>query len=387
MKAFVIRADWTPKPEYKVSDWEKKERIAYRANMVFKNPTWGVEDFPDPKIGPDEVLVKVKACGVCGSDVHMLRKEKDSDYIYFGGWAGFPAIIGHEWAGVVAEVGKDVNSISVGNLVTAEEVQWCGGCDVCRAGWLNLCKNVTQLGFETRNPGAMAEYIKVKEKYAWKLDALKDAYSNENDILEAGSLVEPTSVAYEGIFTVAGGLRMPGGHAAVFGTGPIGLASIQLLKTGGAAKIIAFEPMKFRAELAKKMGADYVFDPTQVDPVKTMKELTRGQGCAMLVEAAGLPSVTIPIMVQSVAPAGKIVQIGMGADRPALDALAVQYAESSIYGSMGHSGHGDFGNVISLMGARRINVLPAITARYSLKETATAIENADKGNAKVTVKL
>ena len=108
----------------------------------------------------------------------------------------------------------------------------------------------------------------------------------------------------------------------------------------------------------------------------------------MLVEAAGVPSRTVPVMLGAVAPAGKIVIIGMGADRPALDALAVQYSEATICGSMGHSGHGDFGNAINLMGAGRIDMRPAITSRYSLKDSATAIQVADGGkDAKVTVKI
>jgi threonine dehydrogenase-like Zn-dependent dehydrogenase len=387
LKALVVKADWEVKSDYPVTDWERKEKIAFRANMVFKNPEVGIEDVPEPRIGRDEVKLEVKACGVCGSDVHMIRRDQQG-YVFFGGWAGFPCVLGHEFSGIVTEVGSEVRSIKPGDLVTAEEIHWCGICDACRSGWFNCCKNISQLGFETRNPGALAEYVKVKEKYAWKLDPLREAYSSENDILEAGSLVEPTSVCYEGIFTVGGGIR-PGGHVAVFGAGPIGLASIQLLKTAGAAKIIVFEPMKKRAEWAKMSGADYVFDPTKPDqePATMVRDVTDGEGCAMLVEAAGVPSKTIPPMLKSVGVAGKIVVIGMGTDRPSIDILAMQYSEASIYGTMGHSGHRDFGNVINLMGSRRINVLPIITNRYPLNDAMKAVLMADQGdNAKATVK-
>lgn len=355
--------------------------------MVFKNPQVGIEEVSEPRLEPDEVKLRVKACGVCGSDIHMIRSDKQG-YVLFGGWAGFPCVLGHEFAGIVEEVGGKVHSIKPGDLVTAEEVQWCGMCDACRAGWFNCCKNMSQLGFETRNPGALAEYVKVKEKYVWKLDPLKETYSSDDRILEAGSLVEPTSVAYEGIFSVSGGIR-PGGHVAIFGAGPIGLASIQLLKTAGAAKIIVFEPMKKRAEFAKMVGADYVFDPTKPDqtPATMVKDVTAGQGCVMLVEAAGAPSKTFPDMVKCLGVAGKIVHIGMGTDRPSLDTLTLQYSEGSIYGSMGHSGHRDFGNVINLMGSKRIDVVPIITNRYSLNDAVKAINMADQGdNAKATVK-
>jgi scyllo-inosose 3-dehydrogenase len=387
LKALVVKADWEVKSDYPVTEWEKKEKIAYRANMVFKNPQVGIEDVPEPRLEPDEVKLKVKACGVCGSDVHMIRRD-NSGYVFFGGWAGFPCVLGHEFAGIVTEVGSDVRSIKPDDLVTAEEVQWCGMCDACRSGWFNCCRNMSQLGFETRNPGALAEYVKVKEKYVWKLDPLREAYSSDDQILEAGSLVEPTSVAYEGIFTVSGGIA-PGGHVAIFGSGPIGLASIQLLKTAGAAKIIVFEPMKKRAEFAMKAGADYVFDPTKEDqsPARMVKDVTNGEGCKMVVEAAGVPSRTIPEMVKCVGVAGKMVHIGMGTDKPLVDMLAMQYSEASLYGSMGHSGHRDFGNVINLMGAKRIDVLPMITNRYPLQDAAKAILMADQGdNAKATVK-
>jgi threonine dehydrogenase-like Zn-dependent dehydrogenase len=390
MKALVIRAEWAPKPDYKPNEWEIRERIALRANKVYKNPTWAVEnDFPVPKIEPDEVMIRVKSSGVCGSDVHMLRKSEDG-YTFFGGWAGFPCVPGHEFAGIVEEIGSKVDNVKPGDLVTVEEVQYCGKCDACRAGWMNCCKNMTQLGFESRNPGAMGEYIKAKDKFVYSLQPLKGAYSTDDEILEAGSLVEPTSVAYEGLFSLGGGLRNPGGHVAIFGAGPIGLACIQLLKTSGAAKIVVFEPMKARAKLAKTMGADYVFDPTKQDqsPREMIRDVTNGRGCAMLVEAAGNQSTTIPAMVGSLEAAGRIVNIGMSGERPSLDMLTLQYSEGSICGSMGHSGHGDFGNVINLMGAKRIDMRPAITSRYKLDDAVKAIISADQGNdAKVVVKL
>jgi threonine dehydrogenase-like Zn-dependent dehydrogenase len=389
MKALVIKAEWAPKPDYKPTNWEVKERIALRANNVFKNPTASIMEVPKPKIeSPDEVLIRVKATGVCGSDVHMLRKNEDG-YVVYGGWAGYPCIPGHEFAGIVEETGSKVTNIKAGDLVTVEEVQYCGKCDACRSGWLNCCENMRQLGFEERTPGAMAEYVKVKDTYVYSLEPLKNAYSNEDEILEAGALVEPTSVAYEGLFTVAGGIR-PGGHVAIFGAGPIGLACIQLLKTAGAAKIIAFEPIKIRAELAKKVGADYVFDPTKEDqfPPKMIKDVTNGKGCAMLVEAAGIPSLTIPWMIEGLGTAGKIVQIGMSPSKPLTDMLSLQYREGSIYGSLGHSGHRDFGNVIDLMGAKRIDMRQIITSRHPLDDAVKAILSADQGNdAKVLIKI
>jgi threonine dehydrogenase-like Zn-dependent dehydrogenase len=385
MKGLVVDAEWNPKPGYRVSELEVNKRIAFRGNMVWKNPTWVIKDVPIPELDSDEVLIEVYACGVCGSDVHMLRKGEDN-YVFYGGWCGFPTIIGHEFSGRIVKVGNKVKSLKVGDLVTAEEVQWCGECKPCRTGWFNQCKMMSQLGFEPQNPGAMAQYVKVKEKYVWKLDGLYEAYKTDEEVLEAGSLVEPTAVAYEGIFTVARGFP-PGGHVAVFGTGPIGLACIQLVRAAGAAKIIAVEPLKVRRDLAEKMGANYTIDPSeQHDLPSKILDLTGGEGCDMLIEAAGVPEKTIPWMVKCLGVSGKIVVIGMGPEKPPLDLLTIQYSEASIYGSLGHSGHGDFGYVINLMASRRINMLPAITSRYPLEDAIKAITTADKGNdAKVTI--
>ena len=171
MRGFVIRAEWAPKPEYVLTDWEKKRGISYRGDLTWKNPTWGVEtDFPEPNPGARDVKVKVHACGVCGSDVHLLMKTPDN-YTYFAGECGFPVVIGHEFSGEVVEVGKDVKKFQVGDLVTVEECQWCGECDACLRGWYNQCETLDQLGFDVGTNGAMAEYVVANERYVWSLNS------------------------------------------------------------------------------------------------------------------------------------------------------------------------------------------------------------------------
>lgn len=388
MKGLIVRAEWVPKEDYRLTDNEIKRRISYRGNMVWKNPVWSVEDdLPMPSLGPKDVLIKVAACGVCGSDVHMLMKGAD-DYIFFAGECGFPVIIGHEFAGEVVEVGSEVSKFKPGDLVTAEECQWCGECNACRSGWFNQCSNLDQLGFDVGNDGAFAEYTAVSEKYCWSLNSLEEVYGSKDRVLEAGALVEPTSVAYEGMFTVAGGFR-PGGHVVVFGTGPIGLAAIQLARASGAARIIAFEPNEVRRNLAKRMGADYVFDPLNrsVTPSEIVMELTGGSGAAMAVEAAGAPSMTIPLMEKTLAVAGKIVLVGMAPEYPRIDPMAYQRNAGGLFGTLGHSGHGDFPNVINLMASGRVDMTQAITARFSLDNAVEAVLEAGKGNeGKVLVK-
>lgn len=388
MKGLVLRAEWKPKEEYQLTEAEKRRKLSYRGNMVWKDPTWAVEsDIPMPEPGPKEVLIKIAACGVCGSDIHMLMKGDDG-YTFFAGECGFPVIIGHEFSGKIVKTGAEVTKFQNGDMVTVEECQWCGECNPCRYGYFNQCENLDQLGFDYPNNGAFAEYVVANEKYCWSLNSLKNSYKDEKDILEAGALVEPTCVAYHGMFTVAGGIS-PGGHVVVFGTGPIGLASIQLAKTSGAAQIIAFEPHKIRQDLAKKMGADYVFSPFEEKktPSEIVNEITEGTGVAMAIEAAGSFYKTISEMEKCLGVAGKLVITGMAPETPKIDPMIYQRKFGSLYGTLGHSGHGDFPNVINLMASGRIDMTQAVTSRYSLEDAVEAVMQAGKGSeAKVLVK-
>ena len=386
MKALVVRAEWAPKEDYVLNETEKRRKLAYNSNMVWKNPTFGVEnDYPDPTCGAKDVVLKVAACGVCGSDVHMLMKRPDN-YIFYAGEAGFPVVIGHEFAGEVVEVGKDVKTVAVGDYVTAEEVQWCGECIACRYGLFNQCSNLDQLGFDHPNDGAMAEYIRVEEKFVYKLNDLRRLYPDKQSIMEAGSMVEPTCVAYEGMFSVAKGFQV-GSHVAVYGTGPIGLAAIQLAKCAGAANIIAFEVNDNRRALALKMGADFVYNPKDVDPVAAVMEHTNGFGVGMAVEAAGAYSATMASMEKILSIAGKIILVGMGEDYPEIHPMLHHRLGSGIYATLGHSGRGVFASVINLMASGRIQVTPAITARYSLDDSVQGIQSLMKSvdEAKVLI--
>jgi threonine dehydrogenase-like Zn-dependent dehydrogenase len=182
------------------------------------------------------------------------------------------------------------------------------------------------------------------------------------------------------MFTRAEGFK-PGGHVVVFGTGPIGFAAIALARASGAAKIIAFEVSKMRQELARKVGADTVLDPVALErqgtkPRDAIRELTDGEGAAMLVEAAGAPTRTIPEMEASMAVGGKIVMIGRASERAPVYLEYFQTHAAQIYGAQGHSGYGNFPNVIRLMAAGRIDLTPIITSRFALDQGVEAVKKA-----------
>ena len=136
MQALVLDAKWEPRPDYPLTEWEKKTGKAVTGSSVWRHPTLEVRPVPDPQPGPDDVLLRVKACGVCGSDIHFYERDKD-DYILYPGLTKFPTTTGHEFSGEVVEVGKNVKSLKAGDMVTAEEMIWCGYCTPCRNGFPN----------------------------------------------------------------------------------------------------------------------------------------------------------------------------------------------------------------------------------------------------------
>ncbi|HEX9115294.1 MAG TPA: zinc-binding dehydrogenase, partial [Anaerolineae bacterium] len=238
--------------------------------------------------------------------------------------------------------------------------------------------------------GAFAEYIAVKAKNAWKLNAVAESYGDEEKALELGAMVEPCCVAYNGVFISAGGF-LPGGNVVVAGCGPVGLMSISLARAAGAARVIVMEPSPRRQEMARAMGADFVFDPIASEaqgnrPADIILGETRGDGAMMCVEAAAAGTKTYPIFEEVLAPSGKIVQCGMGAERVPISVLRLQWQRLHIHGSVGHSG-GIFPYVIRLLAAKKLDLSPMITSRFALDQAIEAVKLAEKlGDAKVMVK-
>lgn len=386
MKALLLDAEWRPRGTYRFSAQELATKSSYNMNQAFWNPTPRMIDIPVPSPEADEILVKVRATGVCGSDVHMYQKDA-AGYTAYPGHGKLPTVLGHEWSGKIVEVGRNVRGLEVGDLVAVEEMQWCGECTACRSGLFDQCTNLEEIGFSRQ--GAFAEYIAVKAKNAWSLNAVAESYGDETKALEAGAMVEPCCVAYNAIFISAGGF-LPGSNVVVAGCGPVGLMGIALARAAGAAMVIVMEPSQWRRDMAIKMGADFAFDPIGAEaegqrPADIIKEKTRGEGVMMCMEAAAAGTKTYPVFEEVLGPSGKIVQAGMGADRVPVSVLRLQWQRLHIHGSVGHSG-GIFPYAIRLLAAKRINLLPMITARFTLDQAIEAIQRAEKlADAKVMV--
>ncbi|HEV8338245.1 MAG TPA: scyllo-inosose 3-dehydrogenase [bacterium] len=379
MKGLVLEADWRPRDDYAPSQWEVETRKAVTGSSIWHHPRLTLADLPDPALGATDVLIRPQACGICGSDVHFVETDENG-YMLYPGLTRFPVVIGHEFSGEVVEVGREVRDLRAGDMVTCEEMIWCGECIPCRNSYPNQCERLEEIGFTIN--GAQAGLISVGAKYCWKINALAEVYGDVNKAYEAGALTEPTTVSYNGMFTRAGGFK-PGGYVVVFGTGPIGFAAIALARAAGAGRIIAFEVSPLRQELARKVGADDVFDPIALaqagsSPREAIMEATRGEGADMHVEAAGAMSRTIPEMEATLAIGAKIVIIGRAAERAPIYLEHFQTHGAQIFGTQGHSGYGNFPNVIRLMAARRIDLTPIITSRFSLEQSVDAVRKATR---------
>jgi hypothetical protein len=382
MKGLVLDAKWEPKPDYPLSEWEKQTGKAVTGNSIWRYPKLEVRDWEDPKPGPNDVLLEVKACGVCGSDMHFYETD-DQKYILYPGLTKFPTILGHEFSGKVVEVGKNVTTLKLGDMVTVEEMIWCGRCVPCRNGFPNHCANLEEIGFTI--PGAFANYIAVDEKFCWKINAIAERFGDEKKAYEVGAMTEPSCVSYNAMFSRAGGFK-PGHYVSVFGAGAIGLAAIGLAKAAGAGMIAAFEVSPQRRELAKKVGAEFVYDPRQVKPSEVMMELSQGEGFNFQVEAAGVPELVIPEMEKALAINGKVVQIGRAAQKVPMYLETFQVRRSQFYGAQGHSGDENFPNVIRLVASGRLDLSPIVTGRYDLRDVVKAIDKSrDRTDGKILV--
>jgi len=368
MQALKLKADWAPRPEYPLSARELETRNIRNGHMVWKHPRIELGAAPEPGLEPDQVRVQVGAVGICGSDMHMYEADAEG-YMCYPGYVTAPNILGHEFAGRVVETGSAVRELRSGDLVTVEEIQWCGECISCRRGFVNHCEHMGEIGFTV--PGAMAEYIAVRERYCWKLDELAERLGDEREALVMGAMVEPTGVSYQGMFNRTG-TWTPGLHTVVFGAGPIGLAAVALAVAAGAAEVIAVDPSASRRAIAARMGASQTLDPAAVELNEAILELTRGRGADYVVECAGYADQTLEPLEACLAVNATLIDIGMGAARPRLPLVTYKQRGVQLAGALGHAGKGVFQHVIRLMSAGRIDMRRMVSARMALDEAPAA---------------
>jgi len=245
-----------------------QRRKKLKAFVITAPHEYAYQEFPDPVINDDEVLIKSRASGICHSDYELISGQYIIPFTY-------PVIPGHEWSGEVVEVGKNVTRFQPGDRVVGECVIGCGACPICQSGNFTNCPTSDHFGFTIN--GAHAEYLKARPEWLHKLP---DAVSYKQ-----GALIEPFSVAYHAI--TANGGTDASEVVAVLGGGPIGQAAVAAA-SGMGARVVLIEPLAHRQEIGKKLGATEVIDPRSADPVELVKSITGGFGADLVIESAGV---------------------------------------------------------------------------------------------------
>jgi len=278
-------------------------------------------DMPAPTPGPDDLLVRIKACGICGSDVH--------GYDLSTGRRIPPIVMGHEAAGVVEHVGKNVRTFAPGDRITFDSTVYCGTCPFCRAGNINLCDNRRVLGVscgDYRQHGCFAEYVAIPQHIAYKLPAGLS--------FEKAAMIEAVSIAVHAVGRVPSVL---GKSVVVVGTGMIGQLIAQVLRVAGCGTLIVLDVDDSRLEKAKLAGADHAINANSPDLIPAIIKLTDGRGADIAFEAVGADT-TVRTAIASVRKGGSVVLVGNVSPTVQLLLQSVVTREISLFGSCSSSG-------------------------------------------------
>src|SRR4051812_37280726 len=302
-----------------------------------------------PTIGPNDVLVQVAACGICGSDVH--------GYDGTSGRRVPPIIMGHEAAGTIAEVGPEVDRFHVGDRVTFDSTISCGNCDACQRGNVNLCVERRVLGVscaDYRQLGAFAEFVAVPQNILYPLPPELP--------FEHAALIEPVSVAMHAVNRLQ---VSPGSRAVVVGSGMIGLFVIQALRVAGCREVIAIDLDESRLALARELGASAAINPKQTDAIAAVMELTGGDGADVAVEVVG-NAAGLATALSCVRRGGSVGLIGNLAPEVPFPLQTVVTRELTLVGSCASAG--EYPRAIELIASGAIRVAPLINAVVPLAE-------------------
>jgi len=331
-----------------------------QAAVLYGGHDLRLEQRPVPQPGPGEVLLRVAACAVCGSDLHAYHGSHPR--------IRFPRILGHEFAGTVAAVGSGVSSVAPGARVCAEVDLPCGACSQCHAGRTHLCLRLRTLGFDA--DGAYAEYVAVP---AGNLHPLPPTLS-----FAAAALVQPLAVAYHGVKHQAG--VATGQKVAVLGTGPIGLGAAAVARALGAWVVIS-STRDARLEVAQRLGVDETVNVRREDLVARVLELTHGEGVDTVIEAVGgLQDETLQQATQIVRRAGLIVVLGtFPSKRATLRIAEFKDRELAMRGSRGD--HQAFGPVIDLLASGAVDPSLFITTTLPLDQAGPGLQMLDEKRA------
>lgn len=333
------------------------------AAVLHKTEDMRLENIPMPQIGENEVLIKVKCCGICGTDPHIYKGRFP---------APTPLVLGHEFSGEVARIGTSVTNVKVGDKATADINISCGNCYFCKMGQKLFCNDIVQLGVHIN--GAFAEYIKAPANNVYKLP--------DDMTWEEGAYVEPLACAING--QERANIKL-GSTVAIIGAGPMGLSHAILSKLNGASKVIITELNQVRLQKARDIGVDHVVDASKQDPVKAVLELTGERGADVVFEVVG----AIPTYRQAfemVRKGGVLVAYGAAPADAKMDVkpFEIYSKELTIVGSYAGT-YEKWLKAINMISGKRFEPAKLITKTIPLEKVVEGILEAEEN--KDTIKI
>ncbi|HEY1468274.1 MAG TPA: L-threonine 3-dehydrogenase [Candidatus Acidoferrum sp.] len=321
-----------------------------------------IQKVPVPSIGALDVLVRVSATSICGTDLHIYGWDRWSQ-----GRIKPPVTLGHEFCGIVERVGEDVSAVKPGDFVSAEMHVNCGHCHQCRLGEAHICQNLKIIGIDL--DGAFAEFVKIPATNIWKLDtAIPEHYA---------AILDPLGNA---VHTVLAG-AIAGQTVLVTGCGPIGLMSIAVAKACGSSTVFATETNEHRRAMAKEMGAHFVLNPAAEDPVAKILEGTGGTGVDVLLEMSGQPA-AIQQGFKALRAGGRASLLGIPTENVPLDLVQdVIFKGATVQGIYGRRMYETWVQMTALLKAGRVNLGPLFGERMMLGNFEAAFAKLHSGMA------
>ncbi|MBF6671202.1 NAD(P)-dependent alcohol dehydrogenase [Glutamicibacter halophytocola] len=318
-----------------------------RAAVLQSQHEMTMETLPLPALEPNQVLVQVSAVGVCGSDVHYYEHGRIGDYV-----VDHPLILGHELAGKIAAVGSSVDSSRIGQRVAVEPQRPCRTCAQCKAGRYNLCPDIEFYATPPVN-GAFCEFVTIESDFAFPIpDSISD---------EAAALIEPLSV---GLWACERAGIRPGSRVLIAGAGPIGVIVAQAARAFGASEIYISDIAEERLEFALEHGA--------TKALNAATDSVEGLDVDAFIDASGAPS-AVRSGIKSVAPAGHVILVGLGADDIELPVSYIQNREIWLSGVFRYTNTWPL--AIELLEAGKVDLDILVTGRYSLSESEQALKS------------
>lgn len=319
-----------------------------------------------PNITDSELLVRVKAASICGTDLRIYRGKKTKGVRY-------PSVIGHEFAGEIAQVGASVSGFSVGEHVCVDPVLPCGGCFYCLNGMENVCLNRVAIGYEY--DGCFAEYVRIPAKFISQgnIQKLPDSLP-----FVAGALAEPLSCVINGQRKLDIGI---GDTVVIIGAGPIGIMHMMVAKASGASKVIVSEPNTMRRRTVADFGADIVIDPINESLQDIVLKSTNGLGADVVILAIGNPKIVNDALL--IARKGGRISMFAGfstGDKPSIDVNLIHYNELLVVGASALQRR-DMKTAVNLIASGSVDVGKLVTDTYGLAEISEAFAKAESGDA------